>query len=134
MALRLGLEYCRDHNFFPLILEIDSLDMKNIKDGDWEVPWGIAMEIKWIQECMTGEKVVLKHTYGECNKVANFTANQLFSFVGTERLTYSNVLKLPKETRVVLNMDKHQAPNLRLKKFKMGSIIMVVEYEVKIQS
>lgn len=33
LAIRIGLEYCRNHNLFPLILETDSLAAMNMVEG-----------------------------------------------------------------------------------------------------
>ncbi|KAH0670783.1 hypothetical protein KY289_025276 [Solanum tuberosum] len=52
VALRLGLEYCVQHNLLPVTLETDSLSLKNILDGSWEIPWGIVMEVKRIKMLM----------------------------------------------------------------------------------
>ena len=48
MALRIGLEYCISHNLLPVVLETDSLTLKKVLDGIWEVPWGLTMETKKI--------------------------------------------------------------------------------------
>lgn len=94
--MRMGLEYCVEHNLFPLILETDCLVVKHFFKKTWDVPWSIGMEIRRIQRLMKGLQVVLKRTFTEVNKVADFLANNIFVFVGTDSLTYSSFQQLPK--------------------------------------
>ncbi|KAM3235236.1 hypothetical protein P3L10_015272 [Capsicum annuum] len=108
IALRIGLQYCIDHNLFPLILETDSLAVKQFVEGNWHTPWLIAMETRRIHPLMKGMQVLIKHTYREGNGVADFIANRIFSFAGTDRLTYSTYQQLPKQAKALLNMDKFQ--------------------------
>ncbi|KAH0679086.1 hypothetical protein KY284_020171 [Solanum tuberosum] len=49
VAMRLGLEYCRIHNLFPLVPEIDSLAVKKMVEGDWHIPWEVSLEINRIR-------------------------------------------------------------------------------------
>lgn len=114
------LEYYRDHNLFSLILENNSLVVKNLVDENWEVPLFISVETRRIQELMNGVEVVLEHTYRESNKVTDFIANKIFSFASTDRLTYSTFQELSNETRVLLNMYKLHFPNLIIKKIQNG--------------
>lgn len=45
VALKLGLEYCVEHNLIPLILKTESLALNQMVIGMWEVPWCVAKEI-----------------------------------------------------------------------------------------
>lgn len=75
MAMRMELEYCRDHNLFPLVLNTDSLAMKNFVEEYWEVPRYLSVKIKRIQELKKGEEVILKHTHRKGIKVVDFIAS-----------------------------------------------------------
>lgn len=76
IALRLGLEYSLNQRFCPLILETDSMSLKKILDGEWEVPWSISMDIRRIKALRTkAHVIVVVHTLGEGNKLADFFAN-----------------------------------------------------------
>ncbi|KAH0761061.1 hypothetical protein KY290_017134 [Solanum tuberosum] len=54
VALRLGMEFCRNQNLFPLVMETDSLASKNMIDGLWNFPWEMALEIRRIQVLRMG--------------------------------------------------------------------------------
>lgn len=59
--------------------------------------------------------MILKHTFREGNKVADFIANRVFFFASIDRLTYSTFQELPKEAKALVNVDKMQVPNLRIR-------------------
>ncbi|KAH0745918.1 hypothetical protein KY285_007575 [Solanum tuberosum] len=93
VAIRLGLEYCRIHNLLPLILETDSLATMKMIEGAWHRPWEVTMEVRRIQ--------ILKE--------------------GTYFIYYNNFQELPSEAKTILNMDKSQIPNLRIKRIHNGN-------------
>lgn len=68
--------------------------------------------------------IVVEHIYREANKLAEFFANQVFLFAGTNTLTYSEVQEIPREAKFILSMDKNQVPNLQLKSSKMRLLII----------
>lgn len=47
-----GFVYCLNHNLLPLIMETDSLIIKKILDGIWEVPWTVSVDNREIKEEM----------------------------------------------------------------------------------
>uniref|UniRef100_A0A1U7WSS4 Uncharacterized protein LOC104226894 n=1 Tax=Nicotiana sylvestris TaxID=4096 RepID=A0A1U7WSS4_NICSY len=49
-AIEEGLSYCVAHDLHPLLLETDSLGIKNVIDGDGDHPWCIGAEVKRIKE------------------------------------------------------------------------------------
>uniref|UniRef100_A0A0V0HEC1 Putative ovule protein n=1 Tax=Solanum chacoense TaxID=4108 RepID=A0A0V0HEC1_SOLCH len=95
VAMRLGLEYCKYHNLFPLIMETDSLAVKNMVEGAWHIPWEATMEIRRIQVLKEGLEVAIEHTLREGNKLADFMANIVFSFAGTDSISYNDFQALP---------------------------------------
>ncbi|KAH0720359.1 hypothetical protein KY285_005160 [Solanum tuberosum] len=121
VAWRMGKEYCRVNNLFPLTLETDSQAFKNMIDGSWDIPWEVSLEIRIIQELMKGMEVVIEHTLREGNRMADFLANLVFSFVGTEIISFNTFQDLPKKAKTLLNMDKSQTPNHRIKHFQNGN-------------
>lgn len=54
----------------------------------------------------------------EGNNLAYFLANHVFFFAGSQRLIFSSFQDLPKDAKVILNMEKTQIPNLRIKKLQ----------------
>jgi len=78
-----GLLYCLSHNLIPLIMETDSLIIKKILDGIWEVPWAISVDIREIREAMENKDVTVLHTFREGNKLADYLTNMVVNFAGT---------------------------------------------------
>lgn len=52
------------------------------------MPWGIVVEIKKIKALIIKVEAVAEHEYRESNKLTNFIVNQVFFFVGADRITY----------------------------------------------
>lgn len=63
IAFRMGLEYCIQHQLISLVVEKDSLTIKNILDGVWKVPWCITVEIGKIKFNLQNATVEVVHTY-----------------------------------------------------------------------
>ncbi|WMV09707.1 hypothetical protein MTR67_003092 [Solanum verrucosum] len=83
-------------------------------EGDWHIPWEVTLEINMIRVLKEGLDVAIEHTLREGNKLADFMANIVFSFAGTELISYNTFQSLPSEAKALLNMDKRQIPNLRI--------------------
>ncbi|KAG5571327.1 hypothetical protein H5410_061093 [Solanum commersonii] len=47
-AIRIGFVYCQQHNLLPLIVETNSLIAETVKNGVWEVPWSISLDIRHV--------------------------------------------------------------------------------------
>ncbi|KAH0669638.1 hypothetical protein KY289_024131 [Solanum tuberosum] len=107
-AFRLGLEYCTSQNLLPLTMETDSLSVKKILDGLWEILWNVLMDVRKIWRLMEGVPVVVEHVYQEGNKLADFLTNRIFSFADADSRTYANIQELPRDARVILSMDRAQ--------------------------
>lgn len=71
-AIERGMEFCVRNQFLPLVIETDSLAMKQIIDGNWHIPWSLSMEIRKIQEWKKKENIKIEHTMREENQVADF--------------------------------------------------------------
>lgn len=57
--------------------------------------------------------VIFQHVFREGNTVADFIANTVFCFAGTTQfLSYNN---LPSAGMRLINLDKSQTPNLRVR-------------------
>ncbi|XP_059290876.1 uncharacterized protein LOC132044416 [Lycium ferocissimum] len=90
-AILEGLKYCVEKDLHPLIMETDSLMMKNIVEGKWEAPWCIITMVDRLKRLMEGFHV--------------HQGSLLFS-------------DLPSAGRKLLNLDKHQVPQLRFRNGK----------------
>lgn len=69
---RLGLMYCVNHNMSPLNMETDSLIIKKVLEGIWEIPWAISVNIRDIERTMENKEVEVVYTYREGNKLIFF--------------------------------------------------------------
>ncbi|XP_060200359.1 uncharacterized protein LOC132628609 [Lycium barbarum] len=56
-AIRMGLSHCVEKQFFPLIIETDSMTMKMILNTEWKVPWSISMLVEDIRRMMEDQIV-----------------------------------------------------------------------------
>ncbi|XP_060202597.1 uncharacterized protein LOC132631015 [Lycium barbarum] len=113
VALRNGVAYCESHNLWPLIVETDSLSMKNFISNEWEVPWSIILIIKEINRMGRNQTTQIQYIFREGNAVADFLTNLAFDFAGT--VQFHNLQELPSAARKLINMDKAQVPNLRIR-------------------
>lgn len=112
LAMKEGIEYCRNNEMFPLIIETDSLFLKKVIEGDWRVPWRINSTIIRIKQALSSGEHVVTHTLREGNKVADFFANIVFDFAGTKE--YTSHQDLPAKAKALVQLDKLQVPNIRL--------------------
>ncbi|XP_060170637.1 uncharacterized protein LOC132601572 [Lycium barbarum] len=115
-AMMEGLVYCVNHEFHPLVLETDSLLMKNVVDGICEIPWCIITEVERIRRMKAEFNVLIYHVYMEGNTLADFLTNLAFDFAGT--ISFNSFTDLPSAGRKILHLDKHQVPNLRIRNVK----------------
>ncbi|XP_070046776.1 uncharacterized protein [Nicotiana tomentosiformis] len=75
-----GLLYCVQRQLHPFIIETNSLVMKKIIEGKWDIPWNIGKEVKKIKEIKENYNVIFQHVLREGNTVADFLANLVFYF------------------------------------------------------
>lgn len=54
-AFKEGLHYCVHNNFLPLVMETNSLILKKIFDGIWEIPWSISVDIRCVKGGIEGQ-------------------------------------------------------------------------------
>lgn len=69
-------------------METDSLIMKNVLYGIWEIPWSIAMEVKSFNQLRSRGGVMVEHVYREGNQLADYFANPGVHFVGTKSFNH----------------------------------------------
>ncbi|XP_060200320.1 uncharacterized protein LOC132628562 [Lycium barbarum] len=119
MALKKGLMYCFENDLQPLIMETDSLIMKNVVEGIWECPWSIVAEVDIIKKLKARCNVLILHVYREGNSLAYFLTNLAFYFAGTSR--FNSFVDLPSAGKRIINMDKQQIPNIRIRNAKNTS-------------
>lgn len=94
-----------------MIIEIDSLIMKNILAGSWKVPWNIAMEVQAIEELRRDKEVQFCYVMREGNRLTDYFTNLVFDFAG--ELIFNNFQEVPSAGRRIINSDKSQIPYIR---------------------
>ncbi|XP_070034275.1 uncharacterized protein [Nicotiana tomentosiformis] len=112
-ALMEGILYYFQNQLHPMIIKTNSLVLKTITEGQWAVPWSINKELKKINKIKGQFNVILQHVFREGNAVADFLANLVFSFAGT--LEFKSFYDFPVAARSLINYDKSQIPNLRIR-------------------
>ncbi|XP_070041418.1 uncharacterized protein LOC142169055 [Nicotiana tabacum] len=112
-AIMEGLAYCVGRKLHPLIMETDSLVMRKIIDGEWATPWCVGAEVRKIKHIKNNYNIVFQHVLREGNIIADFFANLAFTFVGTH--TFQSFNELTITAKKLINMDKSQMPNLRIR-------------------
>lgn len=66
-----------------------------------------------INEKKSTYNVLFQYVLREGNNVADFLDNLVFFFAGT--IIFKSFHKLPFEGKILINMDKSQIPNLRIR-------------------
>lgn len=63
-----GLLCCLQHNWLPLIMETDSLIIKKILYGTWDIFfWIISVEVGEIRATMVNKNMTVQHKHREAN-------------------------------------------------------------------
>uniref|UniRef100_M1CNL3 Non-LTR retroelement reverse transcriptase n=1 Tax=Solanum tuberosum TaxID=4113 RepID=M1CNL3_SOLTU len=117
-AIQGGIQHCIEQQRVSILIESDSLAIINMTEGKWEAPWEIRMEITSINFWRKKGLVHFSHILREGNALADFLANKVFNFAGTETVQYQNFQSLPSEARKLLNIDKQQLPQLRFSSYR----------------
>ncbi|WMV19300.1 hypothetical protein MTR67_012685 [Solanum verrucosum] len=77
------MQYYKRKSFEKIILETDSLTIKNILTRQWKIPWDYAEKIEEIQKIITRKQVNIKHIFREANSLADYLANLEIEQAGT---------------------------------------------------
>ncbi|KAK4378807.1 hypothetical protein RND71_000669 [Anisodus tanguticus] len=112
MAILEAARYCLSKHVFSLILETDSLLMKNILDREWRPPWNIAFMVEELLEIIDNSDVQVLHILREGNQLADHLANVSLDHGEVEVQSFA---ELDTKGRKILNSDKPQCPYLRIR-------------------
>ncbi|XP_019265532.1 PREDICTED: uncharacterized protein LOC109243095 [Nicotiana attenuata] len=112
-AIIQGLEYCVEHDLHSLILETDSLVMKKVIEGEWDPPRVIANDVKKIREEEGEIQCDLSTCVQRRQLSGGFIASIVFSFASTTE--FHSLSERPSVGRGLINLDKSQTPNLRVR-------------------
>ncbi|KAH0650456.1 hypothetical protein KY284_030368 [Solanum tuberosum] len=75
MALLNALNYIKTAQLDKVIIETDSLVLKNIVERVWKVPWKVVNILEEIWKLMQGKTLIISHNFRERNKLADYLAN-----------------------------------------------------------
>jgi len=79
ISIRTGFSYCFEKQLSKVIIEIDSLALVHILNGEWEVPWRVTMEVNSINRLRNS---LTQNSLRIENTLVDFFANLVFSFAG----------------------------------------------------
>ncbi|XP_015164025.1 uncharacterized protein [Solanum tuberosum] len=74
-----GLEFCILAHYTQVEMEIDSLTMKNVLKGIWEVPWEISLEVKKFKELRNNCVIRVEHVFREGNHMVDYFAKMFLN-------------------------------------------------------
>lgn len=75
VAVETGLEYCIHQQWWPVVLETDSLILQKVLKRNTKVSWSILEEVKWISRLRKNVDARVKQILREGNTLAYFLAN-----------------------------------------------------------
>ncbi|XP_075088070.1 uncharacterized protein LOC142170146 [Nicotiana tabacum] len=107
-----ALRFCRFHQYSHVWLQTDSMLLKMIMDGIWKPPWIISEQVEEMMQLMNGGNYTVTHIHREGNKLADHLANYALDHgeIDCQQFWY-----LDAQGRRLVNEDKLQCPNLRVK-------------------
>ncbi|XP_059285202.1 uncharacterized protein LOC132038567 [Lycium ferocissimum] len=117
MAIKEAIYHCVANNIQEVLVETDSMVMKNIIEGTWEIPWQLIVIVEDIKHLITMCEVKFQHVKREGNSLADYIANQAILLGSVEYKQYTD---LPSQGRRLLNLDKQHYPNIRSRTLKIG--------------
>ncbi|KAM3340710.1 hypothetical protein P3S68_028344 [Capsicum galapagoense] len=113
IAIKEALDFCYEKDFKNLIIETDSLGLRKMIIKQWKVPWQIVEIIEDIRIYIHLINATITHTFRKGNTVADSLANEVIE--SKAMYEYHCFQQLPVVTRRLLNIDKDQIPNIRIK-------------------
>lgn len=97
------MEYCVSRILPHVVIKTDSLILKTILDGIWEVPWKIANDIQRIKGLMSQFQVEVVHKLREGNKMEDFFDNEFFVFAAYQNKEYTSLQDITTEGKQSLS-------------------------------
>ncbi|WMV24105.1 hypothetical protein MTR67_017490 [Solanum verrucosum] len=117
VAVLMGLKYCRQNQYRKLILETDSVGIKNYLIREWKIPWELIDIMEEAINIIEQDGVNVKHVYREGNHLADALANTAFSHI--EKQEYNHFNQLSETCKKILNIDKLQIQSFGIKTRKI---------------
>ncbi|XP_060195431.1 uncharacterized protein LOC132624709 [Lycium barbarum] len=115
MAIVQALRYMKERQYQQIIIETDSLLLKNIILKVWETPWQIIEMVEEIWRLMNNKTVRVIHIMREGNMLADHLANLALDHGEVDSESFQ---ELGMQGRRWINNDKLQLPYLRIRPCK----------------
>lgn len=113
MAIWKALKYCLLNSIYSISLETDSKGLRNMILRIWRIPWELVERIEDIQNMMEQMNVQIIHIFREANLLADYITNLAINIA--EKVQLQHFSQLPSMGRRLINMDKQQIPNIRIR-------------------
>lgn len=112
VAMLQGLKYCVTCNYSRILLQTDSVLLKNVVEGIWSSPWNVVGHVDDIKALMESCEVRVSHIMNEGNKLADHLDNYALDFSSIEARGF---VDLDIQRRRIVNSDKLLCLYLRVK-------------------
>uniref|UniRef100_A0A0V0IVP5 Putative ovule protein n=1 Tax=Solanum chacoense TaxID=4108 RepID=A0A0V0IVP5_SOLCH len=106
IAVLKALRYSRQKQYRKVILETDSLRIRNILLREWKIPWELVEIMEEVICIIDQDGIEVNRVFREGNHLADALANNANSHI--EKQEYMNFNQLPELCRKTLNMGKQQ--------------------------
>lgn len=116
---------CALRNWHDMEIESNSLALVNIVRNVWRIPWEMIEAVDEIRNLMSNINATITHIYREGNTLADYSAN--LATQSEHATTFNNFQQLPTAGRKILNMDKMQIPNLRIRPTRINPYLQNVQ-------
>ncbi|XP_075100004.1 uncharacterized protein LOC142176387 [Nicotiana tabacum] len=112
IAIAEALKYCVEHGYTHILLQTNSMMLKNVIEGKCSAPWSVIEYVEEIKEIIQRWNVSVLHIMREGNQLADHLANYALDVGGIEA---HNFEQLEVQGRKIVNSDKFQCPYLRIR-------------------
>lgn len=107
-----ALRYYVEQGFTQIMLQTDSMLMKNVLEGKWVPPWNVSEYVEESRNIIEGCNVSISHILREGNSLGDHLANYALDSGDIEAQGFA---QLDSQGRRIVNFDKSQYPYVRVK-------------------
>nr|XP_016493380.1 PREDICTED: uncharacterized protein LOC107812734 [Nicotiana tabacum] len=107
-----GIEILCAAWYIHILVQTDSMLLKNVVEGTWIAPWAVVAYVEEIKGIMDRCNVRVSHIMREGNKLADYLANYALDNSYIKAHSFD---QLEARGRRIMNSDKLQCPYLRIK-------------------
>ncbi|XP_070033079.1 uncharacterized protein [Nicotiana tomentosiformis] len=111
-AILEGLSYCVNQQYIQILIQTDSMLLKNVLDEVWIAPWNVTEIVEEINKLRHRCTVTFTHILREGNRLVDYLANYALDFGNIEAAGFTD---LDTHGKKIVNNEKMQCPYLRVK-------------------